>query len=679
MNKLLLILCFISLFFSAKAISITNVQSGSWYDATTWDAGRIPSTLDVVTIAAGTTVTVFGPYTDCDALTINGFLDVGATNLTIGGRDLQIDIRAVRTAYVIVNGRLRINGDWNTQFKVYGYVKFNTGSIFDMSAGQMMIDGCAFTEELSVTADHALLDVTDAAAVNTTGGVINMFNAHYHPNGLTIKGAKHFYSVSFGNNLTLASFAQRHTSDFLISETDKPTFSSVRVAYLPNPNYQNRVILNDVAIDGNLDMSGGVLIGTGHFKVGGNLLVSANGHIERDIEFNGPWQQNITSYLGGNTSATIKGNVFINNPNLVQTNLDLDIQNGTIQMMQGKLDAANKTISVSSSPLNADASKYIVTQNGGSLVVKNVSGSTFFPVGTAGDYLPVTLTASSGDFSVAARPLSIGTGSDNFAINSQWEINRLAGSSPADIQVQWRAANETSDFSTYRQNARIHHYNGSIWQPLGAIGVASSGAFYAKSAQNVNNFSIFSVLTQSIIPITLKKLGVQFVNKGAHIAWQTATELNNKGFYIEKSLDGSTFSNIGFIKGAGNTFDLKNYEFVDAIFDKTSYYRLKQIDFDGQFTYSPIVSLQYKTEKGAIKIYPNPSVNQSILTISQSENTQNLSKIVIYDTNGRLIYQNTSLNNQDTIKIPVADWAKGLYLIHLINGEKTSIEKFVKN
>jgi hypothetical protein len=678
MNKYLLILCLLILSLSVNALSITNTKSGSWYDASIWDAGRIPSTLDVVTIASGTTVTVYGTYTDCDALTINGFLDVGPTNLTIGGRDLQIDVRAVRNAYVVVNGRLRINGDWSTQFKVYGYVKFNTGSIFDMLAGQMMIDGCAFTEELSVTADHALLDVTDAASINTTGGVINMFNAHYHPTGLTIKGAKHFYSVSFGNNLILPNFAQRHTSDFKISETDKPTFSSIRVAYLPNPNYQNKVILNDIAIDGNLDVSNGVIIGTGRLKVGGNLLIAADGRIERDIECNGTWQQNITSYLG-NSAITIKGNVFINNPNLVQANLDINIQNGTLQMMQGRFDASNKTITLSSAPVNADASKYIITQNGGSLVVKNISGATLFPVGTADSYLPVTLTASSGDFSVAARPLSIGTGSDNFALNNQWEINRLSGNATADIQVKWRAANETTNFTTYRQNARLHHYNGSTWQAHGTTGVSFADPFYAKSAENINEFSTFTVMTQTVVPITLKSFTAKSVNNEAHLLWQTATELNNAGFVIEKSIDGSTFSNIGFVKGAGNVFDLKNYEFIDANFDKTSYYRLKQVDFDNQFFYSPIVSLQYKAEKGTVKIYPNPMTNQSTLTVSQTENTQNLSKIAIYDTSGRIVYQNASLNNQNTVKIPVQNWAKGLYLIHITSGNKTTVEKFVKN
>ena len=128
MNKYLLILFSIILSPSVKAIPITNIGDGVWNNPTNWDAGRIPNTLDIVTIKVGTTVTVTGDYYDCDGIIINGFLDIGATNLTIGGRDLQIDVRCVRNSYCIVNGRLRINGDWVHQFKIYGYVKFNTGS-----------------------------------------------------------------------------------------------------------------------------------------------------------------------------------------------------------------------------------------------------------------------------------------------------------------------------------------------------------------------------------------------------------------------------------------------------------------------------------------------------------------------------------------------------------------------
>lgn len=682
------LLTFLCLFltYTSQAAAITNIKSGSWYDPTVWDLGRVPTTTsglnDIVTIATGTTVTVMGDYTDCDGLIINGFLDVGVANLTIGGRDLQIDINAVRNASVIINGNLRITGDWNHQFKVYGNVKFNTGSTFEMSSGQMMIDGCAFTEALSVPANLPLLDVADASSFSSTGGLIVMFNPHYHAAGLTIKGAKHFYNVSFGNNLVLANFACRHTSDFLISETDKPTFSNIRLAYLPNPNRQNLVVLNNVSVTENVELSNGVLVGAGRFKVAGNILIGPDGRIERDIECNGSWQQNISTFLS-NTSAIIKGNVYVNNPDRVQTSLNLDIQNGTIQMMRGKFDLNNKTVSVSSAPIGASASTYIVSHNQfsnvGTLVIKNLTGRTLFPVGTETTYSPVTLTAASGDFSVSTRPLSIAIDNGSYSINCQWDINRVSGSAPTDVEVQWHTDLESVNFSSRRTQAKLNRFDGIDWQPLSTQSVSTPNNNVVTSiSADIQSFSSFTMLTQAVLPITLNHFTAKGAHNEAHLSWETASEVINSGFDIEKSLNGITFEPIGFVKGAGNTTKINAYNFVDNNFTKTAYFRLKQVNFDGKYTYSNIVSLEKILEKGNLKIYPNPLSNQHFLTVDLSENNQNQANISIFEANGRLIYRNTE--GVGSVKIPVNDWANGLYFVRLTTHDgKTAVSKFIKN
>jgi Secretion system C-terminal sorting domain len=684
-NPLLTFLC-LFLTYRSQAAAITNIKSGSWYDPTVWDLGRVPTTTnginDIVTIAENTTVTVNGAYTDCDGLIINGFLDVGATNLTIGGRDLQIDINAVRNASVIVNGGLRITGDWSHQFKVYGNVKFNTGSTFEMSAGMIMIDGSAFTESLSVPANTPLLDVTDASSFVSTGGMVVLFNPHFHATGLTIKGAKHFYNVSFGNNLVLPNFACRNTSDFLISETDKPTFSNIRLAYLPHPDRQNLVVLNNVTIPENVELSNGVLVGSGRLKVAGNMLLNSDGRIEMDIECNGNWQQNISTFLT-NTSATIKGNIYVNNPDRVKTSLDLDIQEGTIKMMRGKFDLNNNTVSVSSAPTGASVSTYIVSYNQfsnvGTLIVKNLSGPTLFPLGTETTYSPVTLTAANGDFSVSTRPLSIAVVDGRFSINNQWDINRVSGSSPTDVEVQWQTAIESADFSTHRASAKLNRFDGSNWQPLStqSISVPINDVVHSQTS-NIQNFSTFTMLTQAALPITLNRFTGKIEDNQAHLLWETATEFNNAGFDIEKSLNGTTFEPIGFVKGVGNSVKMNVYNFEDYNFTQTAYYRLKQVNFDGKYTYSNIVSLEKIKEKGNLKIYPNPLSNQPFLTIDLSEYSPNQATISIFEANGRLIHQNTE--GGDIAKISVNDWAKGLYLIRLTtNDGKTVVSKFVKN
>jgi hypothetical protein len=490
----LVFLCFLlpSTFFAA---SVKNIKSGNWSDNSIWDSGVMPNKFDKVTITGGTDVIVTEWYVDCDSLQIDGYLNVFMANLTIGGRELYIDQRAIRNTSVIINGKLRIEGNWDTQFKVYGHVKFNKGSSFEMVSGAMMVDGCGFVEALSVTADKALLDVSEASEFNSKGGVIVLFNPHFHPNGITIKGAKHFYNVTMGNNITLTNFACRSTSDFLISETEKPTFDLFQMAYLPNPNRQNKVVLNNVQLK-DLTITKGVLTG-GRTKISGLTLLGEDAVIESDIEFNGTSQQRITTYRS-NSYANIKGNVFINNPSNIETHLSLNIE-GQLNFVQGKLLIENKTITLNRPPVGTSDNKYIVTHDNywgaGTLQIKNLSGASIFPVGTANAYMPVTLTANGGDFSVSAYPLSIGIPFNTIGINAQWDLRRLAGNNTADVWAQWTINNETGDFGRYRANANLYAYRNGLWQGVGNGSVTNGGSLYGKNAANVSDFAQFTVIT----------------------------------------------------------------------------------------------------------------------------------------------------------------------------------------
>ncbi|MCK7518965.1 MAG: hypothetical protein MZV64_15195 [Ignavibacteriales bacterium] len=78
-----------------------------------------------------------------------------------------------------------------------------------------------------------------------------------------------------------------------------------------------------------------------------------------------------------------------------------------------------------------------------------------------------------------------------------------------------------------------------------------------------------------------------------NLSWTTATELNNNGFSIERQTGSSNWQTIGFVKGSGTTTAINNYNFADRnILSQTIYsYRLKQIDFDGTFSYSKVVQV----------------------------------------------------------------------------------------
>lgn len=95
----------------------------------------------------------------------------------------------------------------------------------------------------------------------------------------------------------------------------------------------------------------------------------------------------------------------------------------------------------------------------------------------------------------------------------------------------------------------------------------------------------------------------------AYLEWSTASEQNNQGFYVEKSIDGDAFTEIGFVNGNGTTKEVQEYTYLDQDPETSSYYRLRQVDYDGQYAYSDLiyVSLVPSLSYDPVSIYPNPS------------------------------------------------------------------------
>ena len=290
-------------------------------------------------------------------------------------------------------------------------------------------------------------------------------------------------------------------------------------------------------------------------------------------------------------------------------------------------------------------------------------------------YLPVTLTTTYGDFSVSAQPLSISPPWGYYGLNSQWLINRVNGTAAADVQVQWRANSENTAFATYRNNSGLYRQNNAAWEFVGA----GSGAAYVKSVQNVQNFSPFTVLTSATpIPVELTKFGGRVQNSVAQLDWATASERNTKSFDVEKSSDGVQFSPIGFVKSVGFSAKNNDYTFIDALFEATSYYRLKQIDTDNQYVYSKTITLEKnKSNKSYLQIYPNPMTHQSYLTVDFSEDFKDNIALGIFDMYGHLVYQKRDLKS-NFCQILVENWAKGMYIVQLTDGILMTQTRFAK-
>ena len=171
------------------------------------------------------------------------------------------------------------------------------------------------------------------------------------------------------------------------------------------------------------------------------------------------------------------------------------------------------------------------------------------------------------------------------------------------------------------------------------------------------------------LPVNLVNFsGVINPGVGTQLIWRTAQERNNKGFEVERSLDGENFETLDFVKGFGNSDKIQSYTyFVSG--EESALYRLKQIDFDGKYEYSPIVSVT--SEIGAVELSPNPFVNAIKLN---SVNT--IEKVEIVDLTGKVLITETLSNQMAEIKTD--HLTNGVYFINITQGGSVQTKRIVK-
>jgi trimeric autotransporter adhesin len=160
------------------------------------------------------------------------------------------------------------------------------------------------------------------------------------------------------------------------------------------------------------------------------------------------------------------------------------------------------------------------------------------------------------------------------------------------------------------------------------------------------------------------------------LTWTTANEINNKGFDIERSDDGKVFKTIGFVKGYGTTTTTRNYTFTDnEPLSTTTYYRLRQVDFDGKAALSNVVSVVKSGGLKGLKVYPNPT-SDNYITIDTPllSNDDSAKPLEVINTVGQVIFTQKN-QSQDQFQLDISNWASGLYFIKM--GD--DVVKFVKN
>ncbi len=178
------------------------------------------------------------------------------------------------------------------------------------------------------------------------------------------------------------------------------------------------------------------------------------------------------------------------------------------------------------------------------------------------------------------------------------------------------------------------------------------------------------------VPVELSQFDARLKNKKVELNWTTESEVNNEGFEIYRASAIEDFIKIGWVKGNGNTSLQRTYEFIDPNpVQGKNFYRLKQIDFDGQFEWSDTRNVIFNNDSREIKLIPNP-VRTELEVISQSY--ESIDKILIYSASGKLVLQKNT-NFLPKNMIDVSDLSKGIYYVAIQFEDELVWEKMIKN
>jgi hypothetical protein len=338
--------------------------------------------------------------------------------------------------------------------------------------------------------------------------------------------------------------------------------------------------------------------------------------------------------------------------------------------------------------IGANATKFIITNGTGLLKFQNIgtgtrTTTTLFPIGTsASSYTPLSFLNTGTSDTISVRVINgisggysgtttTGLPISAFAVNRTWFVTEgIAGGSVGTVTLQWNADEELPAMDNTL--CYISFHNGTSWNPT-TTATATGLSPYTRSRSGLSLFNntAFAIGSDGTLPVKLLSFNATLVNEKVNCAWETASETNNDYFTIERSKDGNSFEAVGNVKGQGNSNRNIRYSYTDNNpFGGISYYRLKQTDFDGKYTYSEIKKVGLDKELASkISLYyenENPIVKINSFVESKAN-------IELINLNGIKLFTNEQpiIKGENTFTLD-GNRTKGLYLL------KVQVEEEVK-
>ncbi len=181
------------------------------------------------------------------------------------------------------------------------------------------------------------------------------------------------------------------------------------------------------------------------------------------------------------------------------------------------------------------------------------------------------------------------------------------------------------------------------------------------------------------LPIVLLSFEVRKIPDGVQLEWITTSETNNAFFTIERSRDGQNFIELAQMAGAGDSGDTQVYKYSDIGLNSGKYYyRIKQTDFNGQFSYSELKGIWVEPSKEAsLSIYPNPNdtgiLNFRYYLLDSSEQTE----VLIFNTRGEILIKEVFTSKLESGSVNIDELNTGVYFVRIRKGNLSITKQLI--
>lgn len=420
--------------------------------------------------------------------------------------------------------------------------------------------------------------------------------------------------------------------------------------------------------------------------------------------FQGTSLQTLT---GTFTSTRFLNRLEINNSAGLQLGGNVTVES-TLILTNGTITTGSYQLLLNSnataSPSSGSATSFI---SGKLYKVVPTTGGFTFPIGkgalwrpasvsglsAAGDtwdaeyfYSPATSEALVNNLTPVAPILTVAQG-------EYWKISDGAAiGRTAKIGLSWGTESDVSATLAQREALQVVVWNDGLtrWDNYGGTNFSAghtqaSGTFNSSSSISFSENIVTLGSTEAANPLPVDLISFAGVNQNGFnkLDWKTASELNNDYFELQRSNTGEEFLAVTKIQGKGTTNDLTAYTFVDEQpYAGKNYYRLKQVDFNGNFEYSNIILVTNDVEDVFnISVFPNPASKEASITIRTLKGDEYEATVHITDMTGRtltsyVIHGEGSFEQQ----VDVSTWGEvGIYLVEMRQGSKRVFKRLMLN